>query len=118
MVDNELTIRGKIGLNGMREILQHPQLLGRVPYLLETPKHLPQYRTLRRRSKSIQALDDELARLERDTLQELLAFNDRDWADQRLRAEWWNRKERQNRVIKRKIGKLMQSKIRSKHVWN
>jgi hypothetical protein len=118
MVDNELTISGKIGLDGMREILQHPQLLGRVPYLLETPKHLPQYRTLRRRSKSIQALDDDLSRLERDTLQESLAFNDRDWADQRLRAEWWNRKERQNRVIKRKIGKLIRSRLRSKHVWN
>jgi hypothetical protein len=118
MVDNELTISGKIGLDGMREILQHPQLLDRVPYLLETPKHLPQYRTLRRRSKSIQALDDDLSRLERDTLQESLAFNDRDWADQRLRAEWWNRKERQNRVIKRKIGKLIRSRLRSKHVWN
>jgi hypothetical protein len=118
MVDNELTIRGKIGLDEMREILQHPQLLGRVPYLLETPKHLPQYRTLRRRSKSIQALDDDLSRLERDTLRELLAFNDRDWADQMLRAEWWDRTEKQSRVIKRKIGKLMQSKIRSEHVWN
>ena len=118
MVDNELTIRGKIGLDGMREILRHPKLLGRVPYLLETPKHLPQYRTLRRRSKSIQAQDDELARLERDTLQELLAFNDRDWADQRPRAEWWNRKERQNRVIKRKIGKLIRTRMRSEHVWD
>jgi hypothetical protein len=109
---------GKIGLNGMREILQHPKLLGRVPYLLETPEHLPQYRTLRRRSKSIQALDDILSRLERDCLQELLAFNDPDWADQRLRTEWWDKIEKQSRVIKRKIGKLIISRIRSKHVWN
>ena len=118
MVDNELTISGKIGLDGMREILQHPQLLGRVPYLLETPKHLPQYRTLRRRSNSIQALDEELSRLERDALKELLAFNVRDWADQRLRAEWWDRAEKRSRVIKRQIGKLFRSKIRSKHVWS
>jgi hypothetical protein len=118
MVHNELTISGKIGLDGMRKILQHPELLGRVPYLLETPKHLPQYRTLRRRSKSIQAQDDELARLERDTLKELLAFNDRDWADQRLRAEWWDRIEKQSRIIKRKIGKLIRTRIRSQHVWN
>jgi len=118
MLEMELTISGKIGLDGMREILLHPELLGRVPYLLETPRHLPQYRTLRRRSKSIQALDDDLSRLERDSLEELLAFNDRDWADEKLRAEWWNRIENQNRVIKRKIGKVIRARIRSKHVWN
>jgi len=113
---DELINSGKIGLDGMREILQHPELLGRVPYLLETPRHLPQYRTLRRRSKSIQALDDDLSRLERDSLEELLAFNDRDWADEKLRAEWWNTIEKQSRGIKRKIGKLIRSRIRSKHV--
>ena len=114
---NELTSSGKIGLGGMREILKHPSLLGRVPYLLETPKHLPQYRSLRRRSKSIQALDDDLSRLERKSLTELLAFNDRDWVDKKLRAEWWDGSERQSRVIKRKIGKLIRTRIRSNHVW-
>ena len=113
----ELTSSGKIGLDGMREILKHPSLLSRVPYLLETPKHLPQYRSLRRRSKSIQALDDDLSRLERKSLTELLAFNDRDWADKKLRAEWWDGSERQSRVIKRKIGKLIRTRIRSNHVW-
>ena len=102
----------------MRAILQHPKFLGRIPYLLETPKHLPQYRTLRRRSKSIQSLDDELARLERDSLKELLAFNDRDWADEKLRVEWWNTIEKQSRGIKRKIGKLIRSRIRSNHICN
>jgi hypothetical protein len=58
----------------MRAILQHPKLLGKVPYLLETPKYLPQYRAVRRRSKAIQALDEELCRLERDYLRDLLAF--------------------------------------------
>jgi hypothetical protein len=101
----------------MREILQHPKLLGTVPYLLETPKHLPQYRSLRRRSASIQALDDQLAKLERDCLGDLLAFTDREWNDQRLRAEWWDSIERRGKFIKRRIGKLIKLRLSSKHVW-
>jgi hypothetical protein len=101
----------------MREILQHPKLLGKVPYLLETPKHLPQYRTVRRRSKSIQSLDDELARLESDCLAELLGFSNEEWKEEEMIAEWWQGYKHRGRVIKRRIGKLIQSRLRSKDVW-
>jgi len=104
---------GKIGLNGMRAILQHPKLLGKVPYLLETPKHLPQYRNMRRRSRTIQALDEELSRLERDCLTDLLAFKVREWEDRERRELWWDEYERRDKAIKRKIGKVIRTKLRS-----
>ena len=93
-------------------------LLGKIPYLLETPKHLPQYRSVRRRSHSIQALDNELARLERNCLTELLAFGDREWQAEKLRAEWWEGYEQRSKNIKRKIGKLIQIRLRSNDVWS
>lgn len=102
----------------MRTILQHPKLLGKIPYLIETPKHLPQYRTMRRRSHSIQALDNELTRLERNCLTELLAFSNREWIDEELRAEWWEGYEQRSKNIKRKIGKLIQIRLRSNDVWS
>jgi len=97
----------------MRAILQHPKLLGRVPYLLETPKHLPQYRNMRRRSRTIQALDEELSRLERDFLTDLLAFKVREWEDRERRGLWWDAYERREKAIKRKIGKVIRTKFRS-----
>jgi hypothetical protein len=97
----------------MRAILQHPKLLGKVPYLLETPKYLPQYRAVRRRSKAIQALDEELCRLERDCLRDLLAFQERDWEDGDIKDAWWAEYERRGKVVKRKIGKLIRTKLRS-----
>jgi hypothetical protein len=106
-------ISGKIGLEGMKAILQHPKLLGKVPYLLETPQHLPQYRTVRRRSKAIQALDEELCRLERDCLRYLLAFQEREWEDREIRDVWWKEYERRVKQVKRKIGRLIRLKLRS-----
>jgi hypothetical protein len=106
-------ISGKIGLEGLKAILQHPKLLDKVPYLLETPKHLPQYRAVRRRYKAIQALDDELCRLERDCLRDLLAFQERDWEDGDIRDAWWAEYERRGKAVKRKIGKLIRIKLRS-----
>lgn len=109
-----LTIRGHIGLKGMREILRHPKLLGKVPFLLETPKHLPQHRTIRRRSAAIQRLDEKLSRLERDCLIELLAFSDHEWQNTEKRQEWWTAGQRRERDVKRKIGKLV---CASRQMW-
>jgi hypothetical protein len=106
-------ISGKIGLEGLKAILQHPKLLDKVPYLLETPKHLPQCRAVRRRSKAIQALDEELCRLERDCLRDLSAFQERDWQDRDIRDAWWDEYERRVKQVKRKMGKLIRIKLRA-----
>jgi hypothetical protein len=111
--------RGQIGLKGMREILQHPELLGRIPYLLETPKYLPRYRAIRRRNRTIQDLDDRLGRLERECLADLLAFSDDDWQDIEKRQDWWSKRQRMERDVKRKIGRLIRvsRKLRDGDAW-
>jgi alkylated DNA nucleotide flippase Atl1 len=96
----------------MRSVLQHPRLLGKVPYLLETPRHLPQHRALRRRDRSIQALDDKLSHLERSALEELLAFSDQAWNDKDLRSTWWKDFEHRSRAIKKRIGKAIRLALR------
>jgi hypothetical protein len=111
--------RGYIGLEGMREILRHPKLLGRIPYLLETPKYLPRYRSIRRRNRTIQDLDDKLSRLERDCLADLLAFSDDEWQNIEKRQDWWSKRQRMERDVKRKMGRLIRvsRKLRDADAW-
>lgn len=98
----------------MRAILRHPKLLGRVPYVLETPKHLPQYLATRRQNPSIQSLDERFSNVERESLRQILAFGDDDeeWQDMGKRREWWNGRIREELVLRRLIGKMVGSKLK------
>jgi hypothetical protein len=98
----------------MRAILRHPKLLGRTPYVLETPKHLPQYLAIRRQNPSIQNLDERFSNVERESLRQLLAFGDDDqeWRDMGKRREWWNGRIREELVLRRLIGKMVGRKLR------
>jgi hypothetical protein len=98
----------------MRAILRHPKLLGRVPYVLETPKHLPQYLAIRRQNPSIQNLDERFSIVERESLRQLLAFGDDDqeWRDMGKRREWWNGRIREELVLRRLIGKMVGNKLK------
>ena len=84
-------IRGKIGPGGLREILSS-LLLGKVPYLLETP-HNPAAMS-RYRNSNIRLLEEERFRKEHTTLRDMFDMTDERWEDVEHREEWLMARQR------------------------
>lgn len=96
---------GSIGLEGMRAVLRHPKLLGKVSYILESPGTSTEH--ARCRSAAIRHWEEERAYLEHEILRDHIAMSDDEWANEETRGAWWTEQKAARLSFGSRIGKLV-----------
>ena len=93
-------------MDGIRILLRDGRFLGRIPYLLETPRYYARCRPSRSRAHSrIYALENERERLEIDCLKRMIELDDDEW--ERERSALVDAYKLKRSGIERKIRKIV-----------